>query len=76
MINKDDIFINEHDKYTVTISAFYPISKIIKDHNYNYNHIHKIYHNNKHWYENMNADNNLFSVEFQYFTLKAYACKI
>lgn len=51
---------NSCDKYTVTINSFSPISKIIKDHNYN--HIHKIYHKDKHWYENMNADNNLFSV--------------
>ena len=47
-------------KYDVRIYAFSPISKKIKE--YNCNHIQSVYDRDKHWYSNMNTDNNLFSV--------------
>lgn len=52
--------IGDSDKYDVKIYAFSPISKKIKE--YNCNHIKSVYDKNTQWYENMNADNNLFSV--------------
>lgn len=51
---------NDSDIYDVKIYAFSPVSKKIKD--YNCNHIQSVYDKDKHWYKNMNADNNLFSV--------------
>lgn len=51
---------NENDEYEVKIYAFSPISKKVKEHNCN--HIQSIYDKDKHWYVNMNVDNNLFSI--------------